>query len=271
MVIEHGISIRAACRAARTSVSGRYYQPKPGSDHEVIAALNDIIERHPRWGFWKCYYRLRLDGHGWNHKRVHRIYCELRLNVPRRAKRRVPQRVREPLLVPSRPNQVWSMDFMSDCLYGGRVFRTLNIVDDYNREVVAIEIDTSLPSLRVVRVLEQLAAWRGLPQKVRVDNGPEFTGSTLTAWAEQRGVTIQYIQPGKPNQNAYIERFNRSYRDEVLNAYLFNTLDEVREMTHWWLIDYNEQRPHDSLNRLPPVDYARLEEKRKTSPLVCSS
>lgn len=271
MVIEHGISVRAACRAARTSVSGRYYQPKPGADHEVIAALNAIIERHPRWGFWKCYYRLRLDGHCWNHKRVHRIYCALRLNVPRRAKRRVPQRAREPLSVPTRANQVWSMDFMSDCLYGGRVFRTLNIVDDYNREVVAIEIDTSLPSLRVVRVLEQLAAWRGLPQKLRVDNGPEFTGSTLTAWAEQRGVTIQYIQPGKPNQNAYIERFNRSYRDEVLNAYLFNTLDEVREMTHWWLIDYNEQRPHDSLDRLPPVDYARQAEKRKTSPLACSS
>src|SRR5690606_8351924 len=133
MVIEHGVSVRAACGAARISVAGRYYQPKPRADGEVIAALNAIIERQPRWGFWKFYYRLRLDGHRWNHKRVHRIYCELRLNMPRRAKRRVPARVREPLSVPTRPNQVWSMDFMSDSLYGGRVFRTLNIVDDYNR------------------------------------------------------------------------------------------------------------------------------------------
>jgi putative transposase len=271
MVVEHGVNVRAACRAARISVSGRYYRPKARSDGEVITVLNAIVERHPRWGFWKCYYRLRLDGHRWNHKRVHRVYCELRLNVPRRAKRRVPPRIRESLSVPTRANQVWSMDFMSDCLYGGRVFRTLNIVDDYNREVVAIEVDTSLPSLRVVRVLEQLSLWRGLPQKLRVDNGPEFTGSTLTAWAERRGVTIQYIQPGKPNQNAYIERFNRSYREEVLNAYLFNTLDEVREITHWWLVDYNEHRPHDALNRLPPVDYARQDEKRKSSPLARSS
>lgn len=270
MVIKHGISVRAACHAVRMSVSGRYYRPRLRSDTEVIQTLNALIERHPRWGFWKCYSRLRLDGHCWNHKRVHRIYCTLRLNLPRRTKRRVPQRVREPLRVPTQPNQVWSMDFMSDSLYGGRVFRTLNIVDDYNREVVAIEIDTSLPSLRVVRVLEQLAAWRGLPHKLRVDNGPEFTSGTLTAWAEQRGVTLQYIQPGKPNQNAYIERFNRSYREEVLNAYLFNTLDEVRETTHWWLTDYNEQRPHDSLGCLPPAEYARLN-TAETSPLACYS
>lgn len=267
MIVVHGVSVRTACRSTHMSVSGRYYQARPRMDTDVIEALHTVVERYPRWGFWKCYHRLRLDGLPWNHKRVHRVYCALRLNVPRRAKRRVQARLREALTVPLRPNQVWSVDFMSDCLYGGRVFRTLNILDDYNREGIAIEIDTSLPAARLIRVFEQLKAWRGLPRKLRVDNGPEFTASAFVSWAERHGVGIQYIQPGKPNQNAYIERFNRSYREEVLNAYLFHTLDDVREVTHQWLIDYNEQRPHDALNRLPPIDYA----KRKTSPLECSS
>jgi putative transposase len=226
-------------------------------DQALIDALNGLVEKHPRWGFWKYFRALRRAGHGWNHKRVHRVYCQLSLNQPRRTKRRLPQRERVPLVVPSRPNQTWSADFMADSLYCGKRFRTFNVIDDHNREAVAIEIDTSLTGLRLIRVFEQLKAERGLPDLLRLDNGPEFLNGEFVDWAEQNGMMIHYIQPGEPNQNAYIERFNRTYRTEVLNAYLFADLDQVREITHTWLIDYNEERPHDSLGGLPPVAYAK--------------
>lgn len=213
------------------------------------------MEERSNRGFWKCYKILRRRGHRWNHKRVHRVYCAMRLNKPRRAKKRLPKRERQPLLVPTAPNRVWSADFVSDALYCGRRFRTFNVIDDFNREGIHIEIDTSLTALRLIRVFEQVKAERGLPETLRVDNGPEFLGEVFTTWAKENGMTIQYIQPGKPNQNAYIERFNRTYRDEVLNLYLFRDLDEVREATHWWLIEYNEDRPHDSLGDCTPVEY----------------
>jgi putative transposase len=223
----------------------------------VIDGLNAVVERHPRWGYWKCFRALRRRGHAWNHKRVHRVYCNLGLNQPRRAKRRLPARERIPLAVPECANQVWSIDFMHDALYSGKRFRTLNIVDDHNREALAIEIDTSLSSVRVTRVLERLRRERGLPQVIRLDNGPEFLGAAFVTYAEQHGIDIQYIQPGKPNQNAYVERFNRTYREEVLDLYLFSSLDEVREITHWWLIDYNEERTHDALGGVPPAEYVQ--------------
>ena len=168
---------------------------------------------------------------------------------------RLPKRIKRPLLVPQLPNQVWSADFMSDTLYTGKRFRTFNVIDDFNREALQIEIDTSLTSKRLIRVFERLKLERGLPDTLRVDNGPEFISGTFVAWAESNGLTIQYIQPGKPNQNAYIERFNRTYRNELLDLYLFRNLAEVRDATYWWMIEYNEQRPHDSLNDLTPVEY----------------
>jgi putative transposase len=252
--------VRQACRAAGIAPSSFYYRPRPRDDAPVIEALNRLLAAHPRWGFWKCHDRLRLDGHPWNPKRTHRVYCAMRLNQPRRAKKRLGERVREALTVPSGPNHTWSMDFMHDALYWGRTFRTLNVVDDFAREGLAIEADTSLPAARVVRVLEQLAAWRGLPSRIRVDNGPEFLAEAFVAWTKARGIEIAYIQPGKPNQNAFIERFNRSVREEVLDLYLFNDLDEVREELHRWLIGYNEHRPHDALGDLPPAVYRRRHE-----------
>lgn len=224
-------------------------------DAEVIAAINAVIEKHARWGFWKCFKALRRKEYPWNHKRVYRVYCELKLNQKRRAKRRLPKRIQHPLAVPQRPNQVWSADFMSDALYAGSRFRAFNVIDDFNREVVAIEIDTSLTAKRLIRVFERLQLTRGLPEVLRVDNGPEFLSSELVTWAESVGMMILYIQPGEPNQNAYIERFNRTYREEVLNLYLFASLTEVREITYWWMIDYNEQRPHDALGDLTPAEY----------------
>lgn len=259
LVADHGLSIARACRAGGLARSAWYRPPADSMvrDAPVIDAINGYLEDHPRRGFWKCYKRLRNIGHGWNHKRVHRVYCAMGLNQPRRTRRRLPTRERESLVVPDQPDQVWSADFMSDSLYRGPRFRTFNVIDDFNREVVAIEIDTSLTGPRLVRVFEQLRRERALPDLLRVDNGPEFLGEAFTQWARDNGMLIRFIQPGKPNQNAFIERFNRTYREEVLDAWLFHDLDEVREMTHQWIIRYNETWPHDALGDNSPVDYAR--------------
>lgn len=184
----------------------------------MAEALSVLAESKPGLGFWKLYGRLRRQGHRWNHKRVYRVYCLLKLNFRRRAKNRVSSRDPLPLLVPVRPSQVWSADFMSDALYNGVRFRTFNLLDDFNREALCIEIETSLPSEHLVRVFEQLEQERSLPDVLRTDNGPEFLGAIFVDWCEQHDVMIDYIQPGKPNQNAFIQRFNRSYRADVLNT-----------------------------------------------------
>ncbi len=144
---------------------------------------------------------------------------------------------------------------MSDALWGGRRFRTFNVVDDFNREALAIEVDLNLPAERVVRVLERVTLWRGYPQKLRLDNGPEMISIALAEWAEEHGVSLEFIHPGKPMQNGFIERFNRSYREAVLDMYLFRSLDEVREQTEYWMKEYNEERPHESLGNLTPREY----------------
>jgi putative transposase len=221
----------------------------------VITALQAVVERRSRWGFWKCFDRLRLDGHRWNHKRVHRVYCALGLNLPRRTKRRVPTRLRQPLVAPTTLNGIWALDFMQDALYGGRRFRTLNILDEANREALAIEIGTSIPATRVVRVLEQLVMIYGRPAALRLDNGPELTAQDFADWCKAQGIELRYIQPGKPDQNAFIERFNRTYREEVLDAYVFESLAEVQRLTDDWLADYNEQRPHEALGGVPPTRF----------------
>ena len=250
------MSIQRSCRCVGLSRAAYYRIPSSADrDADVIDALNDLVKRHARWGFWKCFKFLRKQGRPWNHKRVYRVYCQLHLNLKRRAKRRLPKRERRPLLVPQHPNQVWSADFVSDTLYTGKRFRTFNVIDDFNREIVGVEIDTSLTGKRLIRVFEKLRQERGLPDMLRVDNGPEFLSGDFVAWADAAGMMIHYIQPGKPNQNAFIERFNRTYRDELLSLYLFRNLTEVREATYWWMIDYNEQRPHDSLGDLTPAEY----------------
>ena len=200
----------------------------------------------PVLGFWKLYCRLRRAGHRWNHKRLHRVYRDLRLYKRRRRKQRVATRYPQPLSEPLLPNQVWSADSMSNALYRGGRFRNFNVLDDCNREALAIEIHTSLTSMRLVRVFEQLGAERGLPEVPRTDNGPEFLGAEFTEWCDAHGTQINYIGPGKPNQNAYIERFNRSCRTKVLDLYLFMSLDEVREITWNWMHEYNEERSHRS-------------------------
>ena len=176
----------------------------------------------------------------------------MRLNLPRRAKRRLPNRVKQPLDVILEPNRAWSLDFMHDRLWSGKQFRTLNIIDEGVREILAIEVDTSLPAERVIRVLEQLKESRPLPAQIRVDNGPELISSKLNAWCETNGVHLHHIQPGRPTQNAFIERFNRTFRAEVLDAHIFDSLSEVRDIVHNWMTVYNEKRPHKSLGNIPP-------------------
>jgi putative transposase len=271
LVSEHNLSVQKSCKCIGLSRAAYYRDTTAleNRDAEVIAAINGMLEKHARWGFWKCFKALKRHHQYWNHKRVYRVYCQMNLNQKRRAKRRLPKRVRQPLLVPQQPNQVWSADFMNDALYAGSRFRTFNVIDDFNREAIAIEIDTSITARRLIRVFERLQLIRGLPDVLRVDNGPEFLSSELVTWAESAGVTIQYIQPGAPNQNAYIERFNRTYREEVLNLYLFESLAEVREITYWWMIEYNEQRPHDSLGDLTPAEY--MEQNAEDSTLQLST
>ena len=252
-----GLPVQRACCAVRLG-RATYYRPVvEGAQRDalVTAALTAVVAAHPHWGFWKCYRRLRLDGHPWNAKRVWRVYRGLRLNLPRRTKKRLPLRPRQPLTVVPEPNTVWAMDFMSDPLYGGRRFRTLNILDEGIREGLAIEIDTSLPAARVIRVLEQVVSWRGHPQALRLDNGPELVADQGMSWGVERGIELRYIQPGKPDQNAFIERFNRTYRTEVLNASVFESLEQVREIRAEWLQSYNEERPHDALAGLRPAMY----------------
>lgn len=210
------MSARKACDLLKLSRSVYRYQAKPRDDEPIIQGLLGLVGTYPRFGFAKLFILLRRQGHPWNHKRVYRVYCQLRLNLKRRAKKRLPSREAVPLSVPAFINQSWSMDFMSDCLYDGRRFRTLNIVNDFNREVLAIEADRSLPAERVTRVLDRIVEWRVYPDSIRVDNGPEFISATLLDWAETHQVKLKFIQPGKTTQNAYVERFNRSFRTDVL-------------------------------------------------------
>lgn len=191
----------------------------------------------------------------WNHKKVYRVYTDMQLNLRRKHKKRLPARVMEPLLWPVKPNLTWSMDFMHDTLSNGVNFRTLNIIDDFNREALTIAMDTSLTCKRVIRELDQLIAWRGAPQKIRVDNGPEFIADALASWANNRKIEIKFIEKGKPYQNGYMERFNRSFREEVLDAYSFTRIKEAQAMAHAWMWIYNNQRPHSALGYKPPVAF----------------
>jgi putative transposase len=225
------------------------------NDEPVEQALRALTGRHPGWGFWKLHHRLRKNGLVINHKRTLRIYRAMALNLPRRLKKRVPVRVKQPLAVPAAANVCWSLDFTSDVLTDGRRFRTLNVLDDYNRELLGVEIDFSLPAARVVQVLTRLVESYGRPAQLRTDNGPEFISTRLSEWCEAQGIVLHWIQPGKPTQNAYIERFNGSFRRELLDAHLFRSLAHVRQLVDEWMLEYNTQRPHQALNFMTPSEF----------------
>lgn len=250
---EHGLSQRQACCCAGLSRSTAQYKRRPTQDTELIEALGRLVEKHPAIGVWQCHYRLRILGHRWNFKRVYRVYTAMGLNIRRRARKRLPARVKQALVQPTAPNQVWSIDFMHDTLWDGRSYRLLNVIEDYNRRILAIEVDTSLPAPRVIRVLEALKEAHGLPAMIRLDNGPEFISHKLDAFCRSHNVELHHIQPGKPTQNAYIERFNGNMRRELLDANVFFTLDQVRARLAEWEHDFNYFRPHKALGYRSPM------------------
>ncbi len=253
---QHRLSERQACQTVQLYRSTYRYQAKKTKDEQIMQALRQLAESQPRWGYGKMTDFLRNQGHAWNHKRIRRVYRELALHLQRKPKKRLPTRTAQPLVAPAQSNQTWSLDFMSDSLFDGRTFRTLNVIDDFNREALWIEVDTSLPAERVVRVLEQLLLGRTAPTRIRMDNGPELISKRLEQWAKEKQIELLHIQPGKPAQNAYIERFNRTFREDVLDAYLFDNLEEVRTITKHWLEEYNTIRPHEALQGLSPRQFA---------------
>ncbi|MDH2329100.1 IS3 family transposase [Cereibacter sp. SYSU M97828] len=254
-VATKGVSIALACRAFEVSETCFRYSPKRCAENEVIAdLLEGLTKAHRTWGFGLCFLYLRnVRGHAWNHKRVRRIYCELELNLRIKPRRRIKRDKPDVLSVPDAPNLVWSMDFMADRLADGRQFRLLNVLDDFNREGLGIEVDFSLPAERVVRALNQIIEWRGKPTAIRVDNGPEYISATLAIWAAKQGIALTHIQPGKPQQNAYVERYNRTVRHEWLDLYIFETIAEAQEIATDWLWTYNNERPNMGIGGITPA------------------
>jgi len=255
IVSQRGISVKFACICLNLSCSAYYYRAKMSGENAVIADwLMRLTSTNKRWGFGLCYLYLRnRKGFTWNHKRVYRIYRELELNLRIRPRRRIKRDKPDALSVPTTINQVWSMNFMSDSLADRRLLRTFNVIDDYNREGLAIDVDLSIPSARVIRALEQIIEWRGKPAAIRMDNGPEYIAQTLVNWANDNRITLLYIQPGKPTQNAFIERFNRTVRHEWLDMHDFVSVSHAQSLATQWLWQYNNERPHMALNGLTPA------------------
>jgi putative transposase len=254
VVREKQLNVRLVCLAFGISETCYRYNAKLSATNEEIADwLIRLTHNQRNWGFGLCYLYLRnVKGFKWNHKRVYRIYRALELNLRIKPRKRLVRERPETLAVPEAINQTWSMDFMHDQLANGRSIRLLNVLDDYNREGLGIEIDFSLPSERVVRSLDQIIEWRGRPAKIRCDNGPEYNSAVLQNWAKRKGITIEYIQPGKPQQNAYIERYNRTIRYDWLSHYLFDSVDEVQNFASDWLWTYNHERPNMALGGITP-------------------
>jgi putative transposase len=253
-VLEKDVSIRLACESYGISETCYRYQAKLSDENAVIVDwLLRLTHNQRNWGFGLCFMHLRnVKGFGWNHKRVYRIYRELELNLRIKPKKRLQRAKPEPLAVPLTVNETWSMDFMHDQLVDGRSYRLLNIIDDCNREGLAIEVDLSLPAERVVRTLNRLIEWRGKPNRIRCDNGPEYISRQLAQWSAANDVELLFIQPGNPQQNAYIERYNRTVRYDWLNHYLFESIDEVQQQATQWLWTYNHERPNMALGGYTP-------------------
>lgn len=256
MQVEVQLSQRRACGLMEIHRGTCRYRKRREEDGRLRSRLRELAEARRRFGYRRLQVLLLREGWRVNHKRVYRLYVEEKLGL-RRKRGRKRSGVRQPLAAPTAANQVWSVDFMTDALSWGRRFRTLNIVDDYTREALAIEVDTSLGGLRVVRVLEELRARRGLPLKIRSDNGPEFVSRVLDQWAYANGIRWHYIQPGRPMENGYVESFNGRLRDECLNENWFGDLNEARRTIEAWRQDYNQARPHSALGYRTPEEFAK--------------
>ena len=266
-VVNRQVSIALACRAFQISETCYRYERKLVDENALIAAwLVRLTTNRRTWGFGLCFLYLRnVKGFKWNHKRVYRIYRELELNLRIRPRKRLKREKPDALAVPEYPNHTWSIaarqampaslggDFMADQLADGRKFRALNVLDDFSREGLGIEVDFSLPTVRVIRSLNRVIEWRGKPKFIRVDNGPEYISGMLKLWAETLGIHMKYIQPGKPQQNAYIERYNRTVRHEWLDQNIFETIQEAQEQATSWLWTYNNDRPNMAIGGITPA------------------
>jgi len=256
-MLERGLSERRSLAVARMSASALRYEPRPDRNVELREQIQALAHRHKRYGIGMIHLKLRQAGWPVNYKRVERLYQEAKLQVRRRQRKKVLIGERQPLFRPTAANQVWSMDFVFDRTAEGRVLKCLTIVDDATHEAVAIEVERAISGMGVSRVLDRLAPSRGLPGIIRSDNGKEFCGKTMVKWAHERGVTLRLIEPGKPNQNAYIESFNGRLRDECLNEHGFQNVLHARTLIETWRREYNEERPKKALGGLTPAAYAK--------------
>ena len=254
---ERGLSERRALAVIGMSPSALRYAPAPDRNGALRTRIVALAHRHRRYGVGMIYLKLRQAGEMVNYKRVERLYVAERLQVRRRRRKKVPAGDRQPLLRPTRPNEVWSADFVFDRTAEGRVLKCLAIVDDATTEAVAVVPARALGGLPVTRILDRLAIERGLPKVLRTDNGLEFCGRAMLTWAHDRGVTLRLIQPGKPNQNAYIESFNGRLRDECLNEHWFTSVAHAQVVIEAWRREYNEERPKKGLGGLTPAAYAK--------------
>lgn len=256
-LITKGLSERRALVAVRMSASAFRYVPRPDRNGELRERIQALAQRHKRYGVGMIHLKLRQAGMLVNYKRVERLYQEAKLQVRRRKRKKVLLGERQPLLRPTAANQVWSMDFVFDRTADGRVIKCLTIVDDATHEAVAIEVERAISGLMLTRVLDRLAQSRSLPKVIRTDNGKEFCGKAMVTWAHERGVALRLIEPGKPNQNAYVESFNGRLRDECLNEHWFPNLLQARTIIETWRREYNEERPKKALSGLTPAAYAK--------------
>ena len=254
---EFAMKKRRACRIVGLAPATYYYRSRRPEPVALREKLRELAAQRPRWGYRRLHVLLKREGHHVNHKLVFRVYRAEGLAVRRKKRKRMVSALRVVQPAPTRPGERWTMDFTEDSLATGRRFRTLNVVDAFTRECLAIEVDHSLPGPRVARVLERLVERHGQPEFIRVDNGTEFTSRVVDGWAYQRGIKLDFIWPGKPVENAHIESFNGKFRDECLNENWFLGLEDARTKIEAYRIDYNEVRPHSSLDNRTPMEFAR--------------
>jgi putative transposase len=260
-----GLSIRRACHLIGLSRTSFQYRPAPRNDEPIRTRLKELAQTRRRFGCPRLHVLLRREGFRINHKRTERIYRQEGLSLRIRRRKKMASRIRTDIVKPDHPNHIWGMDFVRDSLADGRTLKILSVVDAYTRQCHRTETDTSITGLRVTRILNEIGLIVGLPEIIRVDNGPEFISNALDAWAYQRGIQLQFIRPGKPVENAYIESFNGRLRDECLNQHWFLSLEHARRIIEEWRADYNTARPHSSLGYLTPDEYAS-QEVEKFSP-----
>lgn len=249
-------SQRRACRLVGLSRSVMQYRPRPKQDEPLRQRLKELATQYPRYGYLMLHGMLAMEGLVINRKRTYRLYCEANLQVRTRRRKKL-IRPRIPMMVPDRPGQRWSVDFVSDQLASSRRFRVLNIVDDYSRECIGQIVDTSISGLRLAGFLEEIGKVRSLPKTIVCDNGSELTSKAMFFWSQQSGVKLHFIQPGKPTQNAFVESFNARFRDTCLNQHWFRSLHDARRIINDWRHHYNHVRPHSSLGYVPPAVFAQ--------------